>query len=397
MFSDQFSVIRPWPARWETRYDQGGSGSDMSQRIIAHLDMDAFFAAVEERERPHLKGLPIAVGADPMDGKGRGVVATANYPARVYGLHSAMPITQAWRRSEWARRQGKPAVVFLRPNFAQYRETSGRIRAIVERHASTIEQAGIDELYMDLSAAGSYERAREIAAAIKRDVVAQEHLTASIGLGPNKLIAKIASDAHKPDGLTVVEAREAEAFLAPLSVRKIPGIGPKTEATLRQQGVTVVQDLKRFSEADLVERFGKWGRVLYERVRGRDEDPVQETDEVKSVGEQETFLRDTLDSQTLVEHLKAMSRDVITRLTHAGHTSFRTVVVTVRFADFETKSRSHTLPRPTDSVKDLEVEAMKLFLPFLDHRENPRRKLIRLIGVRVEKLGREETRDSEAG
>jgi nucleotidyltransferase/DNA polymerase involved in DNA repair len=362
----------------------------MVQRIIAHLDMDAFFAAVEERERPQLKGRPIAVGADPMDGAGRGVVATANYPARVYGLHSAMPITQAWRRSEWARRQGKPAVVFLRPNFAQYRETSARIRAIVERHASVIEQAGIDEMYIDLSAAGSHERAREIALAIKRDIAAQERLTASIGLGPNKLIAKIASDAQKPDGLTVVEAKDAEAFLAPLSVRKIPGIGPKTEATLRQHGVTVVRDLKRFSEADLVERFGKWGRVLYERVRGRDEAPVQESDEVKSIGEQETFLRDTLDSRTLTEHLKAMSRDVLTRLAEAGYSSFRAVVVTVRFADFETKSRSHTLPQPTNSLKDLEVEAMRLFLPFLDRRENPQRKLIRLIGVRVEKLLRDE-------
>jgi DNA polymerase IV (DinB-like DNA polymerase) len=367
----------------------------MPQRIIAHLDMDAFFAAVEERERPELKGRPIAVGADPMNGKGRGVVATANYPARVYGLHSAMPITQAWRRSEWARRQGKPGVVFLRPDFAQYRDTSARIRAIVERHANTIEQAGIDEMYIDLSTAGSYEQAKQIALAIKRDIAAQEHLTGSVGIGPNKLIAKIASDAQKPDGLTVVEDTDAESFLAPLSVRKIPGIGPKTEATLGQRGITVVRDLKRFSEAELVEQFGKWGHALYERVRGRDEDPVQETDEVKSIGEQETFLRDTLDSQTLVEHLKAMSRDVLARLSEAGYANFRTVVVTVRFADFETRSRSHTLPVPADSFKVLEVEAMKLFLPFLDARENPRRKLIRLVGVRVEKLGKEKSGKSD--
>jgi DNA polymerase IV (DinB-like DNA polymerase) len=357
-------------------------------RIIAHLDMDAFFAAVEERERPEVKGLPIVVGADPLDGKGRGVVSTANYAARVYGIHSAMPITQAWRRSEWARRQGKPPVVFLRPNFARYTETSDRIRAIVEQHASTIQQAGIDEMYVDLSTAGSYKKACEIAAAIKRDIATQEHLTASIGLGPNKLIAKIASDAQKPDGLTVVEEQDAEAFLAPLSVRKIPGIGPKTEAMLREQGIAVVEDLKRVSEAELVERFGKWGRALYERVRGRDDDPVQESDEVKSIGEQETFLHDTLDSQTLMEHVKAMGRDVLARLARSGYSSFRTVVVTVRFADFETKSRSHTLPQPTDSLKDLDVEVMKLFLPFLDRRENPRLKLIRLIGVRVEKLGK---------
>jgi nucleotidyltransferase/DNA polymerase involved in DNA repair len=280
-------------------------------------------------------------------------------------------------------------VVFLRPNFAHYTHTSDRIRAVVERHASTIEPAGIDEMYVDLSGTGSYQRAREVARAIKRDIAAQERLTASIGLGPNKLIAKIASDAQKPDGLTVVEEREAEAFLAPLSVRKIPGIGPKTEAALREQGIAVVQNLKRFSEADLVERFGKWGRALFERVRGRDDDPVQERDEVKSIGEQETFLHDTLDSQVLMEHVKRMGGDVLVRLKRAGYATFRTVVVTVRFADFETKSRSHTLPHPTDSLKDLEVEVMKLFLPFLDRRENQRLKRIRLIGVRVEKLSRE--------
>jgi DNA polymerase IV (DinB-like DNA polymerase) len=227
-----------------------------------------------------------------------------------------------------------------------------------------------------------------VALAIKRDIAGQERLTASIGLGPNKLIAKIASDAQKPDGLTVVEERDAEAFLAPLSVRKIPGIGPKTEAALREQGIAVVQDLRRFSEADLVERFGKWGRALFERVRGRDDDRVQESDEVKSISEQETFLRDTLDSQVLLEHVTAMSRDVLTRLARSGYSTFRTVVLTVRFADFETKSRSHTLPQATDLLKVLDVEVMKLFLPFLDRRENPHLKLIRLIGVRVEKLGK---------
>lgn len=358
----------------------------MPPRIIAHLDMDAFFAAVEERERPELAGLPIVVGADPMDGKGRGVVSTANYAARVYGIHSAMPITQAWRRSEWARRQGKLPVVFLRPNFSRYTDVSGRIRRIVERHASTIEQTGIDEMYLDLSAAGSYEKARATALAIKRDIAAEERLTASVGIGPNKLIAKIASDAQKPDGLTVVPDQDAETFIAPLSVRKIPGIGPKTEAALRARGVRVVQDLKRFSRAELTEMFGKWGSELYEKVRGRDDAPVAESDEVKSIGEQETFFRDTLDSQALVERLKAMCGDVLRRLTESGRSRFRTVVVTVRFADFETKSRSRTLSEPTGSLKELEVEAMKLFLPFLDRRENPKLKLIRLIGVRVEKV-----------
>ena len=362
----------------------------MPSRIIAHVDMDAFFAAVEERDHPQLQGLPIVVGADPREGKGRGVVSTANYPARAYGIHSALPISQAWRRSEWARRQGKPAAVFLRPNFERYTDVSERVRAIVKRHVSAIEPAGIDEMYGDLSVAGTYERAEAICQAIKCDIVAEERVTASTGLGPNKLIAKIASDVHKPDGLTVVEERDAEAFVAPLSVRKIPGIGPKTEAVLRQRGINLVSDLKRFSQEELAGMFGKWGRDLYEKVRGRDDSPIEETYEVKSIGEQETFAEDTRDSNTLVERLRRMSEDVLRRLSEAGFARFRTVVVTVRFADFETKSRSHTLAQPTGSLKDLEVEAIKLLLPFLDRRENPRSILIRMIGVRVEKLGREE-------
>jgi len=358
----------------------------MPSRIIGHVDMDAFFAAVEERDQPRLKGLPLVVGADPRGGKGRGVVSTANYPARAYGIHSALPISQAWRWSEWARRQGKPAVVFLRPNFERYTDVSERVRAIVKRHVSVIEPAGIDEMYGDLSAAGTYERAKAICQAIKRDIAAEERVTTSIGLGPNKLIARIASDVHKPDGLTVVEARDAEAFVAPLSVRKIPGIGPKTEAVLRQQGINLVSDLKRFSQDELVGMFGKWGRGLHEKVRGRDDSPIEET-YVKSIGEQETFAEDTRDSNTLMERLRQMCDDVRRRLNEAGFTRFRTVVVTVRFADFETKSRSHTLAQPTGSLKDLEIEAIKLLLPFLDRRENPRSKLIRMIGVRIEKLG----------
>lgn len=359
----------------------------MPRRMIGHLDMDAFFAAVEERDHPQLKGLPLVVGADPKDGKGRGVVSTANYPARSYGIHSALPISHAWRRSEIARRQGKPPVVFLRPNFERYVEVSGRILTMVRRRVSVIEQSGIDEMYFDLSMAGSLEKAKEICRAIKHDLVAEEHLTASIGIGPNKLIAKIASDFHKPDGLTVVEERDAETFVAPLSVRKIPGIGPKTEEFLHQQGISLVQDLKRFSREELQGMFGKWGPELYEKVRGRDDSAIHEAYEVKSVGEQETFEEDTRDSNVIVERLRRMCDHVVRRLTEAGFSSFRTVVVTVRFTDFETKSRSHTLAYPTGSRKDLEVEAIKLLLPFLDRRENPRLKLIRMIGVRVEKLG----------
>ena len=348
--------------------------------------MDAFFAAIEERDQESLRGLPIVVGADPHGGKGRGVVSTANYRARAYGIHSAMPISQAWRRSEIARHQGDPPVVFIRPNFERYTEVSERISAILRKHVSVVEEASIDEMYFDLSFAGNFEKAKEICQRIKAEIKASERLTASIGIGPNKLIAKVASDFKKPDGLTLVEEKDAEAFLAPLSVRKIPGIGPKTELILAERGIRIVQDLKGLSLSEFEEMFGKWGRDLYEKIRGHDASPIQEEYETKSIGEQETFANDTRDSGFIVERLTLMCQNVLRRLLAAGFKKFRTIVVTIRFADFETKSRSHTLAHPTDSLKTLEFEAIKLLMPFLDGRENPRSKLIRMIGVRVEKL-----------
>jgi len=185
--------------------------------IIGHLDLDAFFAAVEERDRPELRGQPLVVGADPEGGRGRGVVSTANYAARRYGIHSAMPISRAWKLSEAARRRGEPPVVFVPPRLSRYAEVSARVMAIVRRHVPLVEEAGIDEAYLDLSFAGNFAAAREICRTIKEQIKAEEHLTASIGVGPNKLIAKIASDFQKPDGLTVVTPEEAEAFLAGLS------------------------------------------------------------------------------------------------------------------------------------------------------------------------------------
>lgn len=358
----------------------------MNLRIIAHLDMDAFFAAVEERDNPKLQGLPIVVGADPLDGKGRGVVSTANYKARAYGIHSAMPISKAWQLSEDARRKGNPPAFFVRPNFERYSEVSERIMTILGRYASLIEAASIDEFYFDLSFAGSYQKAEEICWNIKNEIKTKERLTASIGIGPNKLIAKIASDFKKPDGLTVVEEKDAEGFLAPLSIRKIPGIGPKTEAHLHGLGIKVVQDLRRFSQEELQGMLGKWGLELHDKVRGIDDSQIQEFYEAKSVGEQETFLRDTRDSGFIFEQMRIMCEDILRRLFEEGFKSFRTVVIMVRFSDFETKSRSHTLPYHANSLKSLETEAIRLLLPFLDRRENPRMKLIRMIGVRVERL-----------
>ena len=355
-------------------------------RIVAHIDMDAFYAAVEERDTPRFRGLPVAVGADPEDGKGRGVVAAANYKARDYGIHSAMPVSTAWRLSEDARRKGQPPVVFLSVDMKKYAAVSERVMAIVRSFTPTVEEAGIDEIYCDLSLAGSYAKAEEVCRAIKQEILAEERLTASVGIGPNKLVAKIASNENKPDGLTVVREEEAECFLAPLPVRKMPGIGPKTEAELAQQGIKLVKDLTRFSPVELQEMFGKRGLDFYDEIRGQDESPIEESYAPKSIGEEETFAQDTRDSLFIGERLKALCQEVMQRFAREGFAAFRTVVVKVRFADFETHTRTHTLPRPANIPAVLEREALKLLLPFLDRRDNPRRKCLRLIGVRVEKL-----------
>lgn len=355
-------------------------------RIIAHLDMDAFFAAIEERDTPSFRGVPLVVGADPLGGKGRGVAATSNYLARAYGIHSATPISSAWRLSEAARRAGKQPVTFVSVDMQKYARVSEKVMRIVRRFIPRVEQASIDEAYGDMSWTGSYEEAQRLGCRLKEEIHSEERLTASIGIGPNKLIAKIASGYRKPDGLTVVREQQAEAFLAPLSIRVIPGIGPKTEGMLNAKNIKIVTDLRALTIHQLEGFLGKRGVDLYEKAHARDDSPVEEYSEPKSIGEQETFESDTLDSHTLLTQLDGLARGVSNRLHHEGFHSFRTVVLTVRFADFVTKSRAHTLTMATDERAVLRREAMRLMLPFLDQRENPQRKLIRLLGLRVEKL-----------
>ncbi|MDO8564456.1 MAG: DNA polymerase IV [bacterium] len=416
-------------------------------RIIAHLDMDAFFAAVEERERPYLKGLPIAVctstsfsvnpkrdsvveyeeqyrkrsahperveglSADPQGGVGRGVLSTCNYPARAYGLHSAMPIRRAWELSEAARKKGLPPVMFITPKFHHYGDTSRRIMAIIETYLESksvslfekelpaLEQVSVDECFFDLSFAGSFKRAEDIARRIKKEIYRKEKLTSSIGIGPNKLIAKIASDYKKPDGLTVVPQEKVQEFLAPLSVRKIPGIGPKAEETLKRKGIATISQGQKVSEEKLRESFGKWGSDLYRKFRGEDDSEIETVaSPAKSIGEQETLPVDSLDMDTLIPYLEREVRDVMRRFKAGGFKTFRTIVLTVRFADFTTRSRSRTLAspvqlspeescsgKPLSGTEILIRHVTQMFFPFLDRRENPQRKKIRLVGVRVEKL-----------
>ncbi len=369
--------------------------------------MDAFFASVEERERPYLQGQPIAVGSDPQGGKGRGVVSTANYPARAYGVRSATPISKAWELSEQARKAGKPPVVFITPHFPIYESVSREVMAIVAGHLKgtqttlftadppALEQVSVDECYVDLSFAGSFKKAEEIAVRIKKEIAKKERLSCSIGIGPNKLIAKIASDFKKPDGLTVITEKEVLKFLEPMSVRKIPGIGQKAEEKLARVRVRTARDGRKLSEEKLRGMFGKWGKELFRKFWGEDDSPVVvEAPPAKSIGEQETLPEDSLNMKILFPYLERQAKNLVSYLTRDGFKAFRTVVLTVRFSDFETVSRSRTLQEPiscksltlTDGAELLRRNVTQMFFPFLDKRENPNKKKIRLLGVRIEKL-----------
>jgi nucleotidyltransferase/DNA polymerase involved in DNA repair len=358
--------------------------------------MDAFYASVEERDHPELRGRPVVVGADPRDGRGRGVVTAASYAARRYGIRSALPISRAWRLAEAARRRGEPETAFVRGDHARYRAVSARVMALVARGADAFEAASIDEAYVELTSLGGLAAAEAHARRLKAEILAQEGLTCSVGIGPNKLVAKIASGRRKPDGLTVVPAAEAEAFLAPMPVRVIPGIGPKTETLLRARGIRTVAELRGVPLPDLTRWLGRWGEDLWRKARGLSDDPVSGEGERKSVGEQETFEEDSRDPAFVRERARRLAADVHRRLGAEGFRAFRTVTVTVRFTGFVTRSRSRTGPAPFRSEAELQAEVGRLLEPFLDARENPRGKGIRLVGVRAERLLREDGRPAIA-
>src|SRR5229473_1239164 len=245
-----------------------------SVRIVAHVDMDAFYAAVEAQRNPALRGRPLVVGADPKEGHGRGVVTAASYAARRYGIRSALPISRAWRLAEAARRRGEPETIFVRDDHALYREVSARIMAILAAAGDAFQKTSVDEAYLELSSLGSFDAAVERARRLKAEIVSQEGLTASVGIGPNKLVAKIASDFQKPDGLTVVRPEGVQGFLDPMRIRVIPGIGPKAEASLHQRGIRTVRELRAIELDRLTAAMGRWGADLYAKARGLSESAV---------------------------------------------------------------------------------------------------------------------------
>jgi DNA polymerase IV (archaeal DinB-like DNA polymerase) len=346
--------------------------------------MDAFFASVEERDKPRLKGLPIVVGSDPANGKGRGVVATANYAARKYGIKSAMPISRAWELSQQAKKAGRPEVVFMEGDFRSYGKASREVFDYIATQGEAFEPASIDECYLETHDL-SWEQAEKLAQDIQEYVQQAFGLSCSVGVGPNKLISKIAAGRRKPHGLMVVRDEEVPAFLDPLSVRELMGIGPKTGQQLRAMGIETVVQLRQLLPQELVDTFGKNGEGMYRQSRGIDDSPVEAGHEAKSIGSETTFDRDTLDASLILPIFKKLAVEVAGYL-KKGKRRFKTVSIVVRFADFETRTRSFTLPEATDDAAVLESRALLLLVPFFDSRENPHRKKLRLVGIRAEKL-----------
>ncbi|HZX50056.1 MAG TPA: DNA polymerase IV [Candidatus Paceibacterota bacterium] len=343
----------------------------MANRIIILLDMDYFFAQVEERESPQFKGKPVVVGADPKEGKGRGVVSTANYVARKYGIHSAMPISKAWQLC--------PTAIFLPPNFELYSRTSENIMNIIRGFSDKVEQTSLDEAYIDVSFCKTYKAAEKIAKDMRKEILEKERLTCSCGVGPSKMIAKIACEMAKPDGIGVVTEKEAEKFVEPLDIEKMPGIGQKTAAILRSSNFQTVADIKKLSEHDLEDLFGVRGKEMYFNVRGIDNSQVETEREAKSIGKEVTFETDTRDPELLVLTFEQLCRQVAQELKEEGQ-AFKTVTVVCRFSGFETHTKSKTFKEASYDQGLLRAEATKLFLRFLVEKQKP----LRLIGVRVQ-------------
>jgi DNA polymerase IV (DinB-like DNA polymerase) len=340
------------------------------KRIIFHLDMDHFFTAVEERAHPEFKGKPVIVGADPKGGKGRGVVSTCNYEARKFGVRSGMPISKAWRLC--------PEAVYLPVNYELYTNVSNEIMNILRKYADKFEQWGIDEAFLDVSSkVKDYAEAEVLARQIKKEIYEKENLTCSIGIGPNKLVAKIASDFQKPDGLTIVREEETGKFLAPLSVRKLLWVGRKTEQKLGAMGIRTIGDLARYDPTVLSEAFGVMGTQIYLMAHGIDRSEVQERDEIKSISRDTTFEEDTSNFDFVLRTLDELSEEVYGDVVRQ-QLYFKTVTVRVRYENFETHTHSKTLPFITNRLQDLKKTAKELIQAYLRLDRK-----VRLVSVRV--------------
>ena len=342
-------------------------------RIIVHVDMDAFFAAVEQLMNPALRGKPVIVGADPKGGKGRGVVSTASYEARRYGIHSAMPISKAYALC--------PHGIYLRPNGKAYARYSRKVMEILYQFSPQLEQISIDEAFLDVThTIHLWPSVFALGNTIKKKIQQEVGLTASVGIAPTKSVAKMASDFQKPDGLTIVPPEKVLDFLATLPIRKLWGVGAKTLQRLQALGVHTVAQLRELPLEVLTAQFGKGGAHLFAMARGLDERPVEDEDEVKSVSHEFTFTEDVTNKELLLDTLMVLAEKVAHRLRQLGIRG-KTVHLKLRYFNFRTLTRSRTLPIYTALTEEIFTVAKTMLESTWDH-QTP----IRLLGVGVSHL-----------
>ena len=335
-------------------------------RKILHIDMDAFFAAVEQTRNPGLIGNPLIIGGSG-DPTKRGVVSTASYEARKFGIHSAMPLRTAYKLC--------PHAVFLPVDYEEYSRVSEKIKSVLGEFSPIMEDVGIDEAFLDISQID--KSAEEIAKEIKTKIKQETGLTCSIGIAPNKLLAKIASDMQKPDGLTILTGGDVESRIWSLPARKLWGVGPKTENYLKEMGVETIGKLAAVPLDKLIERFGEsYGRYLYDASKGIDESPLITHWEPKSTSREITFQSDINKWQDIARTLAELTREISNDLKQAGYKG-KTITVKVRFSDFETHTRAKTIDKPTNSADEIRAAAFDCLKRF------ELKKKVRLVGIRV--------------
>lgn len=338
--------------------------------VILHIDLDAFFAAVEQRDNPALAGKPVVVGADPQAGKGRGVVSTCSYEARKFGIHSAMPISTAYKLC--------PGAVFLPCDFQKYSQVSRQVFAILNDFTPDVEPISIDEAFLDIT--GSFHLFKtpyETGLRLKERIQKEVRLTASVGIAPIKMAAKIASDISKPDGLLEIKPEGLLDFLWPLRIERLWGVGPKTQEALNKSGIKTIGELAKTSREMLEKYFGEAGLHLHNLANGIDPRQVAADDSIKSVGHEHTFDIDTNDVKEIEKVLLSLSEQVSRRLRQDGLKG-RTLTVKIRLEGFQTFTRAHTFSQKTNHVDVIYQQAREIFAGF-----ERKGKRVRLLGVRM--------------
>jgi DNA polymerase IV len=345
-------------------------------RAILHVDMDAFYASVEQLDHPDYRSKPVIVGADPKDGTGRGVVAACSYEARKFGVRSALPISKAWKLC--------PEGVYVRPRMKRYVEVSGQVMDVFRQFTDLVEPLSIDEAFLDVTGSIALLGAPEkIAHAIKDEIRKATRLTASVGLAPNKFLAKIASDIRKPDGFVVVLEKNVEAFLRDLPISRLWGVGPKTEARLREMGFQTIGNVAVATRESLVRSLGSLGEHLYQLSHGHDDRPVVSNWEPKSISSETTFDVDTADRELLLATILELSDHVAERLRKDGYRA-RKVTLKLRYSSFTTHTKQQSLDKLTCTGEEIASIARGLFSQF------PLKQKIRLIGVAAGDLNRDD-------